>query len=261
MILKILFLSLVFSLGLSSCAKNATTRSDNNNRSENSQQVLKGSPEMANIDLGVGYLKRGKKGDLDIALEKFKKAVGYNPKFALAHSMLANVYDRKGLFDSAKKHYELSMKYNNNNPDIINNYANFLCQRGSYDLAVERYMQVVQNPQYKSPAYAYENAGVCSVSDNKIDKAEEFFRSALKLNQKQPNSLYQMMQINLNKKQYFKALAFLQRLEQVVKPSSEMLAAGYKIEKGLDHNDLAKIYLTKLKKNFPGSESLKTINE
>ncbi len=259
--LKLLLISLVFSIGLSSCAKKSTTKSDNNNRTENSQQVKKGSPEMVNVELGVGYLKRGKEGDLDVALGKFKKAIGYNPKFALAHSMLANVYDRKGLFDSAKKHYKLSMKYNNNDPDIVNNYANFLCQRESYDLAIEKYMQVIDNPQYKTPASAYENAGVCSLRDDKIDKAEEFFRSALELNKKQPNSLYHLMQINLNKKQYFKALAFLQRLEQVVKPSSEMLAAGYQIEKGLNHNDLANTYLTKLKKNFPGSTPLKKINE
>jgi len=259
--LKLLFISLVCLFGVSSCAKNTTTKSDNNNRSENSQQVKKSSPEKANIDLGVGYLKRNKPGDLDIAIEKFKKAVEYNPKYALAHSMLANAYDRKALFDSAQKHYKLSMKYNNNDPDIINNYANFLCQRGLYDLAVEKYMLVVNNPQYKTPAYAYENAGICSIGGNNIEKAEEFFRSALELNDKQPNSLYQLMQINLNKKQYFKALAFLQRLEQVVNPSPEMLAAGYKIEKGLNHNDLAKIYLDKLKQNFPGSDSLKNINE
>ncbi|MCF6318149.1 MAG: type IV pilus biogenesis/stability protein PilW [Proteobacteria bacterium] len=257
---KLLLVLLTFLLWLSSCAKTGSTKS-NLDRTENTQQVKKGSPEMVNVELGVGYLKRGKEGDLEVALEKFKKAISYNSKFALAHSMLANVYDKKGLFESASKHYKLSMKHNNNNPDIINNYANFLCQRGSYDLAIEKYLNVVDNPQYKTPASAYENAGVCSVRDNKIDKAEGFFRSALELNKKQPNALYQLMQINLNKKQYFKALAFLQRLEQVVQPSSEMLAAGYQIEKGLNRDDLAKKYLTKLKKNFPSSTSLKTINE
>lgn len=257
--LRVFLIVIIFTV--SSCASNSTNKKSKINRLEKTNQVARDSAEMVNVELGVGYLKRGKSGDLDIALEKFKKAIGFNPKFALAHSMIANVYDKKGLFDSAEKHYKLSTKYNNGSPDITNNYANFLCQRGSYDLAVEKYMQVVKNPQYKTPASAYENAGICSSRNKKTVQAETYFRKALEYNKSQPNSLYQLMLIQLNNKLYFKALAFLQRLEQVVQPSSEMLAAGYKIEKGLKHNGLADGYLHKLKKNFPGSESLKNINE
>lgn len=256
---KIFSLILVFTL--TACVTNGPSKGSSNDRTEKINLVAKGSPEMVNVELGVGYLKRGKSGDLDIALEKFKKAVEFNSKFGLAHSMLANVYDKKGLFDSAEKHYKLSDKYNNGSPDIINNYANFLCQRGSYDLAIEKYMEVVDNPQYKTPASAYENAGICSLRNKNIVQAETYFRKALALNKKQPNAMYQLLIIHLNNKQYFKALAFLQRLEQLVQPSSEMLAAGYEIEKGLKHEELASEYLTKLKQNFPGSEALKNINE
>lgn len=245
----------ILSIVLSSCASQGVKKPQNGVRSENSQQVASDSAEMANLNLGVGYLKRGYDGDLDIALEKFKKAIGFNPKFALAHSMIANVYDRKGLFDSAEKHYKLSIKYNNNSPDIENNYANFLCQRGSYDLAIERYLKVIKNPSYKSPASAYENAGVCATRAKKTDLAEEYFRKALTISNKQPNSLYYLMLIQLEKKQYLKALAFLQRLEQVVQASPEMLAAGYKIEKALNHNDLANNYIKKLQKYFPNSDA------
>lgn len=248
-------------ISVASCASNGRTQKNKDTRTENLQQVRKDSGEMVNVELGVGYLKRGKEGDLDIALEKFKKAIAFNPKFGLAHSMIANVYDRKGLFESAKNHYDLSIKYSNGSPDVINNYANFLCQRGSYERAIEYYMEVVKSPQYKTPASAYENAGVCATKANNISQAEGFFRKALSANDKQPNALYNLMLIHLNKEQYLKALAFLQRLEQVVQPSSEMLVAGYKIEKGLKHETRANEYLKTLKKNFPGSQSLRTINE
>ncbi len=245
---------------VSSCGKN-TSKKPNNIRQENIKQVSADSAEMKNVELGVGYLKRGKKGDIDVALGKFKKALTFNPEFALAHSMLANVYDRKGLFDSAEAHYKKSIKYNNGNPDIINNYANFLCQRGSYDLAVEYYNKVIANPSYKTPDFAYENAGVCSMKANKKQQAENYFRQALKLNSKMPNSLYYLMQINLSNEKYLSALAFLQRLEQLVQPSAEMLAAGYKIENGLNDKPLAEKYLTTLKNKFPGSDSLRKIIE
>jgi len=257
---KNIIISLIFLLLISSCASNGAKKSNQNNfRTENVKQVAAGSAEKVNLDLGVGYLRRGREGDVDVALGKFKKAVAINPEYALAHSMLANVYDQMGLFDSAKKHYKLSIKHNNGSPDIINNYANFLCQRGSYDLAIEKYQEVVANPQYKTPASAYENAGVCAYKAKNYTQAEGFFRKALNINNKQANALYHLMQMYLQQKNHMKARAFLQRLENVVKPSSEILAAGYKIEKALQNNDLATNYLTTLKREFPDSESLKNI--
>lgn len=253
----IIILSLLF---LASCASTGNKKSSNStNRTEYVEQVAANSAEMQNLELGIGYMKRGKPGDLDIALDKFKKAIKINPKFALGHSMVANVFDQKGLFDSAEKHYKLSLKYNNGSPDIINNYANFLCQRGSYELAVEKYMKIVNDPQYKTPEAAYENAGVCSYEAKSIGQAEGYFREALKFNKNLPNSLYHMMKINMESENYMKARAFLQRLEQVISPSDWVLAAGYEIEKGLGNKVLAKQYLTKLQTNFPGSKSLKNI--
>jgi type IV pilus assembly protein PilF len=250
---------MVIILGVTSCTSQGNKKPQSNNRTERSNNVASDSIEMVNLNLGVGYLKRGKEGDLDIALEKFKKSIAHNPKFALAHSMIANVYDKKGLFESAEKHYKLSIKYNNGSPDTLNNYANFLCQRGSYDEAIKNYIKVTKNPQYKSPASAYENAGVCAMRAKKPQQAEGFFRESLAINNKQPNALYYLMLIQLENKKHLKALAFLQRLEQVVQPSSEMLAAGYKIETALNHKDLAKTYLEKLQKYYPNSESYKNI--
>ena len=256
---KLLLIS-ILSVLIIGCGKPSTRKTTENSRTEAVKQVDSTSAEQINVDLGVGYLQRGKPGDLDIALEKFKRAVLINPKFSLAHSMLATVYDRKGLFDSAEKHYKLSIKYNNGSPDIINNYANFLCQRGKYQEAVDKYLEVVKNSQYKTPAAAYENAGVCSYRANNEEQAEKYFRMALQENKTQPNSLYYLLKISLNKQEFMKSRAFLQRLEQVIPASEEMLISGYKIENGLGNTKLATNYLTKLQKKFPKSDFLKIIN-
>ena len=259
MIHKSIILSILILL-VSSCASNGGSKKTNN-RTESIKEATNNSAEKINVDLGVGYLKRGRDGDIDIAIKKFKKAIKINPTYALAHSMLATVYDRKGLFDSAEIHYKKSIKYNNGNPNIVNNYANFLCQRGSYDKAIEKYKQVIENPKYSTPASAYENAGVCAMKANEYEDAEKYFRESLTINTGSANSLYYLLTIYLKKGEYMKARAFLQRLEQVVQPSAEILAAGYQIEKGLNHTKLANNYLTKLKNRFPQSESLKQIQE
>ena len=244
---------------LSSCGANSNNKKINSNRTENVETVKQGSPEQVNLDLGVGYLKRGRDGDLDIAIEKFKKAIAYSPRYALAHSMIANVYDQKGLFDDAEKHYKSSIKYNNNNPDILNNYANYLCQRGHYKQAIDYYMEIVNNPQYELAAYAYENAGMCSYKAKNIIKAEQYFRKSTSIDSKQSNSLYYLMLITKNNKQYMKARAFLQRLEGLFSPSPELLLAGYQIEKALGNYREARQYSTNLQKKFPESELIKEI--
>ena len=259
MINKSIILSILILL-VSSCASNGGSKKTNN-RTESIKEAANNSAEKINVDLGVGYLKRGRDGDIDVAIKKFKKAIKINPTYALAHSMLATVYDRKGLFDSAEIHYKKSIKYNNGNPNIVNNYANFLCQRGLYNEAIEKYKEVIENPKYSTPASAYENAGVCAMKANNNEEAEKYFRESLKISNKSANSLYYLLTIYLKKGEYMKARAFLQRLEQVVQPSEEILAAGYQVEKGLNHTKLAKNYLTKLKNRFPRSESLKQIQE
>ena len=258
MIIKNLLITISCLFILSSCGSTGVKK-PSNYRSEVLEQVSASSAEAINVELGVGYLKRGQKGDIDIAFGKFKKSILINPKYALAHSLLANVYDQKGFFNDAEYHYKLSMKYNNGNTNIINNYANFLCQRGSYDLAVEKYQDIATNPQYETPSAAYENAGVCSYKANNIIQADNFFRKALAINNRQANSLYYLMLINIKNKKYMKSRAFLQRLEQVVLPSPEMLASGYEIEKSLGNNELAKKYLITLQTKYPRSESLKNI--
>ncbi len=244
---------------LSSCGSNQVKKSSGN-RTELVKQVAPNSAEKLNVDLGIGYLRRGREGDMMIALEKFKKSIAINPEYGLAHSLLAHVYDRMGLFDSAETHYKLSIK-NDDSPDVVNNYANFLCQRGSFELAINKYLEVVDNPQYKTPSSAYENAGVCAYKAKNFTQANDFFRKSLKINKKQANALYYLMLMNLEQSEFMRARAFLQRLENLVEPSSEMLAAGYQIENALNNRDLSHKYLAQLKRDYPDSESLGKINE
>ncbi|MCF6288211.1 MAG: type IV pilus biogenesis/stability protein PilW [Proteobacteria bacterium] len=259
--MKVIYITLLSStlLFLTACGSMNKKSNTNSSRTEYVQKVAANSPEMQNVNLGVGYLKRGQPDDIDYALEKFKKAIAINPQFALAHSMIANVYDQKGLFSDAERHYKKSIKFDHGSPDILNNYANFLCQRGKYTEAISKYKEVVVNPQYKTPELAYENAGVCAKKANDNVQAEAFFRKALSHNNKLPSSLYYLMLINLEAKKFMAARAFLQRLENMVQHSPEILVAGYKIESGLNQSKLAQKYLTTLQNQYPSSELLQEI--
>jgi len=214
------------------------------------------SPAMINVQLGAGYLQRG---DLDVALEKLQRALEYDPRLAVAHSLLGVVYTRMGVMDKARKHYRLSVKYGSNDASIVNNYGTFLCQQGEYDEAVRYYDMASHNRFYQTPHIALENAGVCLMKAGKLDLAEARFKEALRWKPDSPVSLYNMVIIQDKKGKPFKVRAFLQRLEAVHELDDKMLAIGYRAEKQLGNPAAAQNYYQRLAQQYPKSPALKAL--
>lgn len=210
-----------------------------------SQQVDQDSPEMLNVKMGVAYFERG---DTDIALEKFKRALDHNPKLAIAHSGIALVYSTIGANVDAERHYELSIKYAPNDPTILNNYGTFLCQNGKYLESVEYYKKTLANPFYKTPETVHENMGVCLMRADYFDQAEQHFRKALSVNPNMTISLYNMVILSAGKGESMTARAFIQRLEGMMVLDERVLKVAYEVEKKMGNDRLANQYLAKLRK-------------
>ncbi|HDJ24023.1 MAG TPA: tetratricopeptide repeat protein [Candidatus Aminicenantes bacterium] len=61
----------------------------------------------------------------DEAIFRWKKVVESHPNSAAAHNNLAVAYEKKGLWEEAKKEYELALKLDPNNHYIQANYNKF----------------------------------------------------------------------------------------------------------------------------------------
>ncbi|MFW6161080.1 MAG: tetratricopeptide repeat protein [Acidobacteriota bacterium] len=61
----------------------------------------------------------------DEAIFRWKKALLENPSSAAAHNNLAVAYEKRGLWEEAKKEYELALQLDPNNDYIQSNYKNF----------------------------------------------------------------------------------------------------------------------------------------
>ncbi len=59
------------------------------------------------------------------AIFRWKKVVLSNPKSAAAHNNLAVAYEKKGLWEEAKKEYETALELSPGNSHIKANYQNF----------------------------------------------------------------------------------------------------------------------------------------
>ena len=235
-------LGLILFLLLVGCG---TTSQNKRYQETDSQQVDQDSPEMLNVKMGVAYFERG---DTDIALEKFKRALAHNPKLAIAHSAIALVYSTISANADAERHYDLSIKYAPNDPTILNNYGTYLCQNAKYLEAVEYYKRTLANPFYKTPETVHENIGVCLMRADFPEEAEQHFRQALSVNPNMTISLYNMVILSAGKGESMTARAFIQRLEGMMVLDEKVLKVAYEVEKKMGNDRLANEYLAKLRK-------------
>lgn len=202
-----------------------------------------------NTQLGIDYMR---KGQLDLALEKLKKALTQDPDLAMAHSTIALVYVRRGENKLAGYHYRQALDENDDDPVTLNNFGVFLCGQNEIEDAEEYFLKAARHKDYATPEAAWTNAGVCVRREPKrADKAEQYFREALRVNPQFPDALAQMALLNFERQDHLRARAFLQRYDAVARATPETLWIGARNERALGDMGAARTYERRLKAEFP----------
>jgi tetratricopeptide (TPR) repeat protein len=81
-----------------------------------------GPPRMDQIHFGIWAAER----DLwDEAVFRWKKVLDQEPGSVAAHNNLAVAYEKKGLWEEARKEYEAALKLDPDNPWVKFNHDNF----------------------------------------------------------------------------------------------------------------------------------------
>lgn len=200
-----------------------------------------------NTQLGIDYMRSGR---LDLAREKLERAVQEDPDYAVAQSSLAFLYSRQGKTAKAEARYRRALALDSNNPDTLNNFGVFLCGQGKTAEAERYFLDAARDKNFATPEAAWTNAGVC-VRRKEPDKAERYFREALKRNPEFPDALAQMALISFERKDYLRARAFLQRYEQVGRPTPDTLRLAAQTERALGDAGAAARYEQRLRTEFP----------
>ncbi len=97
------------------------------------------------------------------------------------HSARGMLYDRLGKPEKADNEFRTALRLAPHDPDMINNYAVYLCQNGRTDEGVKNFLEAARNPLYRTPEAAYTNAGVCLRAAKRDDEARAAFMKALQL--------------------------------------------------------------------------------
>jgi type IV pilus assembly protein PilF len=203
-----------------------------------------------NTSLGQEYMSRGQ---FEIALEKLRKAVKADPKYAPGHTVLAVLYEQIDEPDLARRHYRLAVDADPDNGDVNNNYGTFLCKQGDGKLAQKHFSTALDDPFYRTPQVAYANAGTCELQAGNLDKAEGFLRKSLAYDAEFADALLPLASISYRQGEFLRARAFLQRYEATGAVSAEGLLLGHHVESRLNNSPAAQEYATRLQNQFPDS--------
>jgi type IV pilus assembly protein PilF len=112
----------------------------------------------------------------------------------------------------------------------------------------------VKNPLYRHPDDALTNAGWCMLRQGNKNKAEEYFRKALRSNPRNRYALLEMAALAYQSGRALPARGYLQRFSEVSAPTPNSLWLGVQVERALGNTETAASYAMLLESKFPDSE-------
>ena len=203
-----------------------------------------------NLQLGIGYMQ---KGLLDVALEKLKKAISFEPDYPEAYNALGVLYEQLDEPALAEAHYLKAMTLNTQYGLARLNHGRLLCQRGATAEGEAQILDTLRSMPLDSPDSAYIGAGECRLEQGDTDQAERYFRRALELNPNAGEALLAMARLSYNRSELLPSRAFLNRYHNVASFSAASLALGIEIEQALGDTKTSRQYRQLLTRQFADS--------
>ncbi len=203
----------------------------------------------AHAELASEYLNRKQ---MAFALEEFQNAATIDPTYSPAFSGLGLVYESLQEDAKAEDNFKKAIKLDPESSESHNNYGSFLCSRNRIDESINQFMLALNNPLYATPAFAYLNAGLCSLKKPDTRNAEIYLKKALEIQPLLHPAAYYLAKIYLERKQYNYANEAIQ-YSMTSNPDSKTLWLGINIARGLGDKNAESSYALELKGKYPDS--------
>lgn len=248
--LGLLILGIIFALA-------GCTGKNEQLKNERDERSLK-QAAITNVQLGVGYIRRGQ---LKIAKEKLLKAIELDEENVTAYTTMAFLMMELGEMEAAGDYYLEALDVKGKDPELSNSYGTYLCRVGLVDDAMAQFKLAYSDRFYKSAYLAYANAGTCLMQVNQNERAEKFLRQALKVQPELSTALISMAELSVKTKKYMKARAYAQRYHAINRPSAESLWVLVLAERALGAKDHYYKYAREIYSSFPDSKQAGLLGE
>lgn len=208
------------------------------------------------VQLAAGYYAHQQ---YSVALDEIKNALRFDTENALAYSLRGLIYMDMKESQLATDNFKRALAIAPDNPDINNNYGWFLCQNDQPALALTYFETAINNRRYQSPEKALTNAGICSLKLNNINAAQQYFLKSFQLDPDNPLTNAHIAQIYYEQGVYEKAHFYVKRVAPIKEMPANVLLLAAQIALKLQDKTEASILAAQLKKRFPNSPELATL--
>jgi type IV pilus assembly protein PilF len=238
-------------IGVAALAVAACTSSRNSARK-------KSDASNYNMQLGMAYLNQG---DLGVAKEKLDRAMAENPGDPKVHSAMAMLQDRLGHPDQADKEFRAALNLGPRNPDVLNNYAVYLCRTGRAEEGVKSFEEAAHDALYRTPEAAYTNAGVCLRGAKRDTQAAMSFQRALQVKPNFAEAAYQLADLDFQRGEVQDARETVDRFISSFEATPDLLLLGARITRKQGDRMAEEKFARKLRLDFPGSDQARALAE
>jgi type IV pilus assembly protein PilF len=221
--------------------KELATRSD---RSENQKRAG------IRLQLAVGYYEQRQ---FEVALDEIKQALQADPDLADAFSMRALIYTEMGENRLAKENFQRALQLSPGNPEYLNNYGWFLCQRGQEEQALKMFDAVLKDKAYQSPSKALTNAGLCSARLKDFSRAEKYLQQSFQYEPANLVTNFHLANVYYQQGNDDRARFYISRVLQAGAATAEALWLAIKVERRLGNAAAVSSLGTQLRRRYPDS--------
>jgi len=209
-----------------------------------------------NVQLGIAYMNQG---DLALAKDKLDRALTQNPDSPDVHSARALLFQRMGEKDKADSEFRTALRLAPHEPEVVNSYAAYLCQIGRTDEGVKRFEEAAHNPLYRTPWFAYTNAGVCLRTARRDDAARAHFMAALQLQPNYAEAAFQLANLQFEHGELGPARAGIDSFLGNFNATPDLLLLGVRVARAQGDRLAAQRYARKLQLDFPGTDQVRAL--
>lgn len=211
------------------------------------------------VTLGVGYMQKGR---MELALERFERALKFDPQSALAHTSIGVLYEQIGNAELAEKSYRRAAALTPKKGGVRNNLGQFLCRSGEFEEADKEFQLALADPFYSTPEAAAANAGKCARAAGNLPGAERYLREALRRKPNFIEAFLPMAELLAARGEHLNARAYIQRYESAQLPqTAEFLGLAVQVEEKLGDRMNAQSYRERLLTTYPDSAQAKLHKE
>ncbi|OUS11174.1 type IV pilus biogenesis/stability protein PilW [Gammaproteobacteria bacterium 53_120_T64] len=203
------------------------------------------------VQLGLGYLREGER---QRARFNLLKALEKDERSGAAHNGLALLFQMEGEKTLAEQHFKKAIAIQPDLTSVRYNYGLFLLRDKRYEDAEKQFLTASEDINYPRRSQVFLSLGLIAKQLSKPEAAQAAWKKALRLSPKLAPAYLELAEINFKSGNYPNAKRYLDRYEELSRPSSRGLWLAVRLEHAFGNKDAEASKALALRNLFPYSK-------